>query len=80
MEKQNRELFDLVEDWVMEKQNSRAVIMVELSDKNKEVLAYGKTGIFKDMLVEAMKSDPYMVLAVMDALNEYVGDMEQTNQ
>lgn len=77
MEKQNRELFDSVGDWVMEKQNSRAVIMVELSDKNKEVLAYGKIEIFKDMLVETMKSDPYMVLAVMDALDEYVGDMEQ---
>lgn len=79
MEKQNRELFDSVEDWVMEKQNSRAVIMVELSN-NREVLAYGKAGIFKDMLIEAMKSDPNMVLAIMDALDEYVGDMEQTNQ
>lgn len=80
MEKQNKELFDSVEDWVMEKQNSRAVIMVELSDKDKEVLAYGKAGIFKDVLIEAMKSDPNMVLTVMDALDEYVGDMEQTNQ
>lgn len=79
MEKQNRELFDSVEDWVMEKQNSRAVIMVELSN-NREVLAYGKAGIFKDMLIEAMKNDPNMVLAIMDALDEYVGDMEQTNQ
>lgn len=79
MEKQNRELFDSVEDWVMEKQNSRAVIMVELSN-NREVLAYGKAGIFKDMLIETMKSDPNMVLTVMDALDEYVGDMEQTNQ
>lgn len=79
MEKQNRGLFDSVEDWVMEKQNSRAVIMVELSN-NREVLAYGKAGIFKDMLIETMKSDPNMVLTVMDALDEYVGDMEQTNQ
>lgn len=79
MEKQNRELFDSVEDWVMEEQSSRAVIMVELSN-NREVLAYGKAGIFKDMLIEAMKSDPNMVLTVMDALDEYVGDMEQTNQ
>ena len=79
MEKQNRGLFDSVEDWVMEKRGSRAVIMVELSN-NREVLAYGKAGIFKDMLIEAMKSDPNMVLTVMDALDEYVGDMEQTNQ
>lgn len=79
MEKQNRKLFDSVEDWVMEKRGSRAVIMVELSN-NREVLAYGKAGIFKDMLIEAMKSDPNMVLTVMDALDEYVGDMEQTNQ
>lgn len=80
MEKQNRELFDSVEDWVMEKGGSRAVIMMEFSSKNKEVLACGKAGIFKDMLIEAMKSDPNMVLTVMDALDEYVGDMEQTNQ
>lgn len=79
MEKQNKGLFDSVEDWVMEKRGSRAVIMVELSN-NREVLAYGKAGIFKDMLIEAMKSDPNMVLTVMDALDEYVGDMEQTNQ
>lgn len=79
MEKQNKGLFDSVEDWVMEKRGSRAVIMMELSN-NREVLAYGKAGIFKDMLIEAMKSDPNMVLTVMNALDEYVGDMEQTNQ
>lgn len=75
MEKQNKGLFDSVEDWVMEKRGSRAVIMGELSN-NREVLAYGKAGIFKDMLIEAMKSDPNMVLAIIDALDEYVGNME----
>lgn len=78
MEKTNRELFNSAEDWVREKRDFRAVIMMELSSNNKEVLAYGKAGTFREMIFELMRNDPNMVLAIMDALDEYVGKLETT--